>query len=65
MRKSYRDPTADTAIANVDRELRRERKHREEAQRREEARRYAPGTVAGNREEGRRREKPEPGGNPR
>ena len=65
MRKSYRDPTADTAIANVDRELRRERKRREEAQRREEARRSAPGTVAGSREEGHCRERPEPGGNPR
>ena len=65
MRNYYADPTANTAIANVDRELRRERKRREEEWRREEARQNGPGYGGGNRGEGRRKERTEPGGNPR
>ena len=49
MRNYYADPTANTAIANVDRELRRERKRREEEWRREEARQNGPGYGGGNR----------------
>ena len=43
MRNYYADPTANTAIANVDRVLRRERKRQEEEKRREETRRRGPG----------------------
>ena len=48
-RNYYADPTANTAIANVDRALRRERKRQEEEKRREEMRRRGLGPGGENR----------------